>query len=299
MSTLSKSTLFPTVLAEEMINAVRGKSALAKLSGQRPIPFNGQTEFVFTLDKEADIVAENGAKSVGGATVTQKIITPIKFEYGARVSDEFMYASDEARLDTLRTFAEGFAAKMARALDISALHGLNPRTHLASSVVGNNHFDYAIPAGSIISGTSDPDADVENAVGAVIANEHEVTGIAMTPSFRSNLASLVANGVKRYPELAWGASPDTINGLKADVNTTVDYYQGDYDAYVGDFQNFFRWGYAKDIPLEVIEFGNPDNDADAGDLKGHNQVYLRAEAYIGWVVLDGKAFAKIAKATSL
>jgi len=39
--------------------------------------------------------------------------------------------------------------------------------------------------------------------------------------------------------------------------------------------------YAKEIPLEVIEYGNPDNDAEAGDLKGHNQVYLRCELYLG------------------
>lgn len=298
MGTLSKSTLFPTILAEEVINAVRGKSALARLSGQKPIPFRGQTEFVFSLDKEADIVAENGAKTVGGATVTQKVITPIKFEYGARVSDEFMYASDEARLDILRTFAEGFANKMARALDIAALHGLNPRTHLSSAVVGNNHFDYAIPSANEVDGTANPDADVETAVGLVIGGEHEVTGIALTPAFRSALASLTVNGVKQFPELSWGASPDRINGLEADVNTTVDYYT-DVNAYVGDFRNFFRWGYAKDIPLEVIEYGNPDNDADAGDLKGHNQVYLRAEAYIGWAILDGKAFAKIEKAASI
>ena len=43
--------------------------------------------------------------------------------------------------------------------------------------------------------------------------------------------------------------------------------------------------------FEVIEYGDPDNAGS--DLKGHNQVYLRAEAYIGWAVLDGNAFAKI------
>ena len=30
-----------------------------------------------------------------------------------------------------------------------------------------------------------------------------------------------------------------------------------------------------------------------GDLKGHNQVYLRGEAYIGWGILDRSAFAHI------
>ncbi len=66
---------------------------------------------------------------------------------------------------------------------------------------------------------------------------------------------------------------------------------------MGDFTNAFRWGYAKEIPIEVIEYGNPDNDTDLGDLKGHNQVYLRGEMYIGWGILDTEAFAFV-KASS-
>ena len=65
------------------------------------------------------------------------------------------------------------------------------------------------------------------------------------------------------------------------------------EAVVGNFRDYFRWGFAKEIPIEVIEYGNPDNDADAGDLKGHNQVYLRGEAYIGWAILRPEAFARI------
>ena len=53
-----------------------------------------------------------------------------------------------------------------------------------------------------------------------------------------------------------------------------------------------RVGIAKEMPVEVIEYGNPDN-SETGDLKGHNQVYLRGEAYIGWGILDPNAFAII------
>ena len=58
-SVLSKGTLFPPELTNEMFNLVRGKSSLARLSGQRPIPFNGETAWTFNLDSEVDIVAEN------------------------------------------------------------------------------------------------------------------------------------------------------------------------------------------------------------------------------------------------
>ena len=63
--------------------------------------------------------------------------------------------------------------------------------------------------------------------------------------------------------------------------------------YVGDFANGFKWGFAKDIPLEVIPYGDPDQTGK--DLKAYNQVYLRAETYIGWGILDPSAFAKIIK----
>ena len=102
------------------------------------------------------------------------------------------------------------------------------------------------------------------------------------------------NNVKLYPELAWGANPDTINGLRSDINKTVSDMSNDAGrAYIGDFANAFKWGYAKQIPFEVIQFGNPDNDSTAGDLKGHNQVYLRCELYLGWGILDGNAFSRI------
>ena len=95
MAGISMGTNFPPELVQGMINMVSGHSALAKLSTRKPIPFTGERIFTFSLDKEADIVAENGAKSAGGATLGNVNITPVKFEYSARVSDEFMRA-DEA-----------------------------------------------------------------------------------------------------------------------------------------------------------------------------------------------------------
>ena len=98
---LSKGSLFPEELIPGFIQKTTGASALAKLCGATPIAFNGQKEFTFTLDKEVDIVAENGAKGKGGMTVEPITIVPIKIEYGARVSDEFLYASEDAQMDVL------------------------------------------------------------------------------------------------------------------------------------------------------------------------------------------------------
>ena len=61
---------------------------------------------------------------------------------------------------------------------------------------------------------------------------------------------------------------------------------------MGDFENAFRWGYADEIPMEVIQYGDPDGQ---GDLKRTNEVVLRAEAWIGWGILNKDAFARIVK----
>ena len=129
---LSKGSLFPAKLTNELFNQVKGKSALAALSASEPMPFTGKELFTFSLDKEVDVLAENGAKSNGGATMGTVTMTPVKIEYGARLSQEFMYAADEVQLQYLRAFAEGFAKKAARGLDIMAFHGFNPRTKAAS-----------------------------------------------------------------------------------------------------------------------------------------------------------------------
>lgn len=296
MATLSKGTLFPEKLIGDLVNQVKGKSSLAKLSRQIPIAFNGNKEFTFSLDKEVDVVAENGAKSHGGVTVAPKTIVPIKIEYGARVSNEFMYASEEEGLNILKAFSEGFAIKAARGLDLMALHGVNPRTGQASTVIGNNNFDTAVTQTVAYNVASpDPDANIEAAVAQIQAAGYDVNGLIMAPAFSTALANVLAstNGPKRYPELAWGANPGSINGLTTDINRTVSDMTSDSGrAILGDF-SAFRWGYAKEIPMQIIEYGNPDNDSEAGDLKGHNQVYIRCELFLGWGIIDPSAFSRI------
>lgn len=297
-NTLTKGTMFPVELTNEMFNLVKGHSSLAKLAASEPVPFNGKEVFTFSLDSEIDIVAENGAKSNGGATVAPVSIVPIKVEYGTRVSDEFMYASDEDRLPILRTFAEGFSRKLARGIDIMAMHGVNPRTGSASDLIGNNCFDKKVTQ-KVTFDSSTPDANIEAAIALVNGNEEEVTGMAYAPAMKAALAAEVTTGgAKKYPELAWGGNPDTINGLAVDANATVSANSNADRAIVGDFRQYFKWGFAKEIPVQVIEYGNPDN-SDAGDLKGHNQVYLRAEAYIGWGIIKADAFARVATSASV
>ncbi len=289
MSTLSKGTLFDPKLVKDLVSKVKGRSSLAVLSEQTPIPFNGLKEFVFTMDSDVDIVAENGAKSAGGVTVEPVIIRPIKIEYGARVSDEFLYAAEEEKISMLKSFNEGFAKKAARALDLMAMHGINPRTKNASSVIGDNHFDSKVTQ-AVTYTPADPEANIEAAVAMIKGANGDITGMAMSSIFSSALAGIKVNGVKQFPEFSWGANPGIVNGQKVDVNSTVSEVGNDR-VIIGDFANMFQWGYSKEVPFEVIKYGDPDNSGK--DLKGYNQVYLRAEMFIGWGITDADSFARI------
>lgn len=188
---LGKETKFDPTLVTDLITKVKGKSSLAALCGQTPIPFNGLKEFIFSMDNEIDIVAENGKKSEGGISMDPVKIVPVKFEYGARVSDEFMTATEEEQLDVLTAFNEGFARKVAKGFDLAGMHGINPRTGTASSVIGDNHFDSKVTQ-TIEYTSATPDINLEDAIALVDGSEGDVTGLALSKTFGSAMAKVKA-----------------------------------------------------------------------------------------------------------
>lgn len=289
--------IFPDVVQKDIVNLTRGKSSLAKLSNATPIDFVGTDVFTLSFDNRASIVGENDAKAAGGITIAPVQIKPFKVEYGARVSDEFIIASEKRRVEILKGFKEGFAKELGFTLDSAAIHGVNPKTGSASTVIGNNHFDYIIAnynsgANVITYNSSDPNANMEAAISKVMDAEHEVTGATFAPSFRSALASQTkSNGDLMFPELAWGNNADVLRGLLVDSNPSVSFASSKDKALVGNFRDFFKWGIAKDMWFDVIQYGDPDNTGV--DLAGHNQVYLRGEAYIGYGILLPAAFALV------
>lgn len=284
------SANFPSELVKEVFVNAQGHSSLAKLSRQEPISFSGTDVMVFTLDGEVNLVAEGAAKGAHTGENTAVKMVPLKVEYGQRVSDEFIRCSDEKRLDYMRGFTDGFGKKIARGLDIMAFHGVNPATGSASALIGTNSLDTNTDVTPVtyVPGTPDPEGNIETGITAL--GDFSFNGLAIDKTFAGELAKITNGGVKQYPELAWGANPERIHGVASDVNTTVSFVTGSH-GYMGDFETYFKWGYADIINFEVIEYGDPDNTGK--DLKGYNQVYLRAEAWFGWAILDGAAFARI------
>lgn len=294
-NSLKAGTLFKPELVKELISKVQGKSVLAKLSAQTPIPFNGTEQFIFNLEGNAQIVGEGEQKSAGKATLTSKVIKPIKFVYQARITDEFKYASEEKQIQYLQSFSDGFAKKIAEAFDIAALHGLEPKSMTDASFRATNSFDGQITANVVTYDEATFDDNIEAAVQQVTAKGGTVTGIAISPVGGQALAKIKdTNKNPLYPEFRFGQNPNSFYGMASDINKNLTVTGGTAEtdhAIVGDFQNMFKWGYAENIPLEIIEYGDPDG---AGrDLKAYNEICLRAEAFIGWGILDTDAFARV------
>lgn len=293
-NSLKQGTLFQPELVKELISKVQGRSVLAKLSSQSPIPFNGVEQFIFNLEGNAQIVGEGQQKGTGKAVVDTKVIKPLKFVYQARITDEFKYASEEKQLEYLSQFAEGFAKKIADAFDIAAIHGLEPKGLTDATFRDTNSFDGLITANIVNYAEDKFDDNIDAAVQQIVAKGGEVTGVALSPVGGQSLAKLKVNGVSQYPEFRFGQNPDSFYGMKSDVNKNLTVTGGTAQtdhAIVGDFENRFKWGYAENIPMEIIEYGDPDG---AGrDLKAYNEILLRAEAFIGWGILDADAFARV------
>lgn len=280
MSTVKKTNNFPEVVSSQIFNKVKGHSTIAKLSGQTPVAFAGNKIFTFSIDGDINIVAEGGQKPEGSFTAAPVSIQPIKVVYQGRVSDEFMYAAEETRLQMMQAWIEGAARKFAVGLDKMAMHGVNPATGATSSLI-TSYLDQA----QNITATADLGDDIESAILAI--GDADYTGIAISKAAASTLGKMTTSaGAPLYPEFRLGGKPEDLAGVACDVNSTVS---SDL-VILGDFANAFKWGYAKDITFETIEYGDPDGQ---GDLKRTNEVCLRAEAYIGFAVLDLASFARV------
>lgn len=293
MATITNAgTMFPSKMISEMFKKAAGHSSLAKLSAAKPIAFKGNEVMTFSLDGEAAIVGESVNKPAGSADIKPVSIIPVKFVYQHRVSDAFVRASEESQLDYLAAFVDGFAAKIARALDIAALHGVNPADGAASAVVSDKSFD-AVVTNTVTYAAATADDNIDDAVKLIQDNGGAINGIAMSTEFASALSKIKANNVSQYPEFRFGANPAAFSGIPSDVNNTMTFGTSKDMAIVGDFAKAFRWGYAANVPMEIIQYGDPDG---LGDLKQQNQIVLRAESYVGWGILDAKSFVRIVTA---
>lgn len=295
--------LMPREIADGMVKKTLSTSTIAKLSAQEPMRF-GKTDIITFNDlPRAQFVEENGDKESTSGSFGSVTAAPHKAQVTMRFSQEVQWADDEHQLGVLRTLASAGADALSRALDLGVFHRINPLNGQAITT-WTNYINATTKRVELGKGGSDPDADFRAAAGLIINDLNtgvQVTGAAFDPKFSWSLANLMVKdgagvtSTPRYPQLGLGADVTSFLGVPVAVGSTVSGLPEAADtkvrAIVGDFTGGIRWGIQKELPVELITYGDPDGQ---GDLKRKNQIALRLEIVYGWYAFVDR-FAVIAE----
>lgn len=285
----------PNTIAEGIFKKAQTGSVLARLSGARPQKFGTQQTWVLTGVPKAELVGEGAEKSPTPTTYAPKTIKPFKLQVTVRFTDEVKYADQDVQMGVLQDIADNAGIALGRALDLVAIHKINPLTGAVSSLVTEGLTD-ATQAVTIVNGKYDE--AVEAAAGMLISSGYTPTGVAMDPVLSFGISTMRdANGNKIYTDMGFGQNVQNFMGMNAAIGDTVSAKNeiavaSELMGIVGQF-DAFRWGVQRSITAHMIEFGDPDG---LGDLQRMNQIAIRAEIYYGIGIMDEKAFAKINKA---
>jgi hypothetical protein len=277
---------------------IRG-GVLSQLAPAAPEIKVGSTDhFTFTGTPKAELVGESANKSSADGTPTKATVKTYKVQITYRFSNEVQWEDEDYQTGIIDNLVINVAIALSRALDLVAIHGINPATgEIAASV--SDYFDKAGNGVARVVATGDVQNDLETAAADLQEAGYTATGIALDPVFAGQLARKKDNENRPlYPELGLGFNFDSFQGLQAASSDTVSGRQElepsevSIQAIMGDWRAF-RWGVARQVPLELIEYGNPDGN---GDLKRTNEIAIRAEAVFGYAIFDGSAFSIISEA---
>ena len=287
--------LLPRNIADGMIQESRSLSTVAALSGREPQRF-GETEYIIFNDfPKAEFVAEGAQKASTTGGYTSVKSAPKKAQVTMRFNEEVQWASEDYQLSILSDLAGAGQVALSRALDLGLYHRINPLTGTAIAT-WDNYLNATTKRVEI--GTAEADADIRAAVGLLLQATPSwgVNGIALDPKLAWSLANLQTknadgspSGTQRYPNLGFGSNITNFLGVNTSQGNTVSGTPEAADtkvrAIVGDFQNGIRWGVQRELPVELIRFGDPDGQ---GDLKRNNQIALRLELVYGWYVFTDR-----------
>lgn len=285
-------------------DAALDSGLLPKLVPSKPTLFGPVNGATFSGVPRAQIVGESERKDGQEPfSLVPFSALPVKAQITVRVSDEFKWADEDYQLGILDDLvAPAIGAGMGRFVDLFTFHGINPLT----GTVSPKATKYLSQATKVVESAGAPTNELNQAVGLIAATGTAMpNGIAFDAAYNYALATEVwpegtaLAGQERYPSLGFGAV-ENWRGLKAASSSTAsgrpELADTKLRAIVGDYTQV-RWGYQRNIPLEMIEYGNPDNiietDGSPRDLKGYNEVALRSEVVIYVAIGDLSKFALV------
>lgn len=294
--TSDAKVLLPRTIADGMVKETQTTSTVAKLSGQTPQRFGETDIIVFNEFPKAEFVAEGAEKSPSTGGFSSVTATPKKAQVTLRFNEEVQWADEDHQLGILSELANAGQVALSRALDLGLYHRINP----LSGTVISGWSNYLTATTNVVeTGSGDADAQLRAAVGLLLQQDHSwgVNGLALDPKFSWQLAELTTtDGTPRYPAIGFGTDITNFMGISAAQGNTVSGTPEATDtgvrAIVGDFQSGIRWGVQRELPIELIRYGDPDGQ---GDLARQNQIALRLEIVFGWhVFADRFAVVKTA-----
>lgn len=276
--------LLPREIADGLVKNTQSLSTIAALSAREPMRFGKSDVIVFNDLPRAEFVEEGADKASTQGGFSSVTVQPHKAQVTMRFNQEVMWADEDYQLGVLNELSVAGQESLSRALDLGVYHRINPLT--GNATTWENYVGATTKRVEIKD--ADADDDFRSAVGLLVTgvNPVNVTGAAFDPKFSWALASLKnKDGMQRYPQLGLGTGVDAFMGIKTAVGNTVSGVPEAADtkvrAIVGDFTNGIRWGVQRELPVELIQHGDPDGQ---GDLKRKNQVALRLEIVYGWYV---------------
>lgn len=301
-------------LPNHMVSGVwqkaQGESVLARLSNAEPQEFGNQQYMTLTAPPRGEVVGESVQKSESTATFAPVTSLTRKVQVTQRFSQEVKWADESRQLKVLETMRDLSGVALGRALDLIGIHGINPLTGALLSGSPPKIIDTTNVVELTTATLATPDQAIEAAVGLVLADSISPNGLALDNGYSFSLATQrhPTTGQKLYPELGFGTANNSFFGLNGAVSDTVrggpeavTVSTGAYrttnpniKAIVGDF-TAFRWGVQVNIPLTLIEYGDPDG---GGDLQRKNELAIRSEVVYGVGILSTDAFGVVKDAVA-
>lgn len=278
--------LLPKNTAAEVWSKARENTIIPALSKASPIILGDNVFPIATKRPSASIVGEGANKPASEIEFGAKTIRPIKAVVGLEFTLEAIHSNPEGVLGVLST---ELSDALARQIDLAVLHGRDAATGSQLSA-GVEYLNQTTNRVDITSAAS-VDAAIWDGYGEVVNNGGNFTGLALDPRYVYKLANdrdkngvrvndiNIGSAVTNYAGQPVAVAKSVSGQIDGSSDTGVRGFGGDWDA--------LKFGYALDIPLKRIEYGDPFGN---GDLQRRNAIAYLAEVIFGWAVMDQDSF---------
>lgn len=287
------SFTMPDQLYPKVWQKIQDGSVLSKLAPQEGFLYGNTDVITFNSVPKAEFLTESDNKSPATTEFGTKTVATHKAQVTVRMTEEVRMWEPVRQVGALEAVADAIGIACARALDLGGIHAINPLTGTTASSIS----DYIAATTQSVTATSgSPLTDLDAAIALLLANDYTPDGFALAPTY-ANAFRTMRNSLEQpiFPEVPLNVKQTgSIMGVPVSVSSTVSAPEAATATgllgLIGNFEMGFKWGVVRNIPLHLIEYGDPDG---LGDLKRKNQIAIRAEIFYAWGVMDPNAFVKV------